>query len=166
MIPANVTRNHVFVVLCVMLVYTAFTSQMACAKNISTQRPSLAVSSTTNQISMTELSRSSAPTTRIFNIFTTDVPGFNETKGVQKANLTSDQYSLQTILVNQGDKVVVNLYNMEAPSGDMHSFTIDAPYNVDIDTTPGQDGTATFVADHPGIFKFYCKHHLPGMNSI
>ena len=106
---------------------------------------------------------STAPTTRIFNIFTTDVSGFNETKGVQKANLTSDQYSLQTILVNQGDKVVVNLYNMEAPSGDMHSFTIDAPYNVDIDTTPAQNGTTTFVADHPGVFKFYCKHHLPGM---
>jgi hypothetical protein len=25
---------------------------------------------------------------------------------------------------------------MEAPSGDMHSFTIDAPYNVNIDITP------------------------------
>ncbi|MFZ0513438.1 MAG: cupredoxin domain-containing protein [Candidatus Nitrosopolaris sp.] len=130
-----------------MLVSTAIaSSQMASAQNTS---PSLAVSS--------------APTTRIFYIFNTDVPGFNETKGVQKANLTSDQYSLQTILVNQGDKVVVNLYNIEAPSGDMHSFTIDAPYNVNIDTNPGQTGTATFVADHPGIFKFYCKHHLPGM---
>ena len=63
----------------------------------------------------------------------------------KKANLTSDQYSLQTILVNQGDRVVVNLYNMEAPSGDRHSFTIDAPYNVDIDTAPGHYGTATFV---------------------
>ena len=66
-------------------------------------------------------------------------------------------------MVNQGDKVVVNLYNMEASSGDRHSFTINAPYNVDIDTAPGQNGTATFVADHAGIFKFYCKYHFPGM---
>jgi len=58
-----------------------------------------------------------------------------------KANLTSDQYSLQTILVNQGDKVIVNLYNMEAPSGDMHSFTIDAPYNVNIDIAPRHNET-------------------------
>jgi plastocyanin len=52
---------------------------------------------------------------------------------------------------------------MEAPSGDMHSFTIDAPYNVNIDITPRHNGTGTIIADHPGIFKFYCKHHLPGM---
>ena len=44
----------------------------------------------------------------------------NETKGIQKTHLESDQYSLQTILVNQDDRVVVNLYNMEAPSGDIH----------------------------------------------
>jgi plastocyanin len=29
--------------------------------------------------------------------------------------------------------------------------------------TPRHNGTETFIADHPGIFKFYCKHHLPGM---
>jgi nitrous oxide reductase len=148
MILANVTKNRlIFVVLSVMLVSTIIAySRVTSAKNNSTSTLT-----------------SPAPTTRIFNILTTKVPGFNESKGVQKANLTSDQYSLQTILVNQGDRVVINLYNMEAPSGDMHSFTIDAPYNINIDTTPRQDGTTTFVADHPGIFKFYCKHHLPGM---
>jgi plastocyanin len=101
----------------------------------------------------------STPTTRIFNIYSTHVTGFNETRGVQKDNLTSDEYSLHTILVNQGDKLVVNLYNMEAPAGDRHSFTIDGPYNVNIDTAQGGNGTAAFVADHVGIFKFYCKYH-------
>jgi plastocyanin len=123
--------------------------------------------SSTKQVNMTELTSSIsgflAPTTRTFNIYTTHVPGFNEIKGVQKANLTDDQYSLQTILVNQGDKVVVNLYNMEAPSGDRHSFTIGPPYNVNIDTAPTHNGSATFVADHPGIFKFYCEYHIPSM---
>jgi len=92
-------------------------------------------------------------TTKIFNIYNTHVLGFNETKGVLKANVTSDQYSLPTILVDQDDKVIVNFYNMEATSGDMHSFTIGAPYNVNIDITPRHNGTGTFTADHPGTFK-------------
>jgi hypothetical protein len=48
-------------------------------------------------------------------------------------------------------------------AGDRHSFTIDAPYNVDIDTAQRRNGTAAFVADHVGIFKFYCKYHVPSM---
>ena len=145
---STVTRNQLVIgALSVILASTAITSlQVANAQNNSTAT----LSSTT-------------PTTRIFYIYNTNVLGFNETKGIQKANLTSDAYSLQTILVNQGDKVIVNFYNMEAPSGDMHSFTINAPYNVNVNLNPGQNGTATFVADHPGIFKFYCMHHLPGM---
>jgi nitrous oxide reductase len=149
MIPTNASKNQaIIVVLFVILVSTTIAPlQMASAKN--TYKSTLTSAVTT--------------TTKIFNIYNTHVLGFNETKGVLEANLTSDQYSLQTILVNQGDKVIVNLYNMEAPSGDMHSFTIDAPYNVSIDITPRHNGTETFIADHPGIFKFYCKHHLPGM---
>ena len=162
-------RNHaIFLILSIILVSSAVaSSQMADAKNTtastspSTQRLALAASSTANETNTSGLSSlsPSAPTTRIFNIYSTHVTGFNQTKGVQKANLTSDQYSLQTILVNQGDKIVVNLYNMEAPSGDRHSFTIDAPYNVNIDTPQGGNGTAAFIADHVGIFKFYCKYH-------
>ncbi len=148
MIQRNLTRNQaIIVILAVILTSTAMPSlRMANAQNNSTTT----LSSTT-------------PTTKIFYIYNTNVLGFNETKGTQKANLTSDAYSLQTIVVNQGDKVIVNFYNMEAPSGDMHSFTINAPYNVNINLNPGQNGTATFVADHPGIFEFYCMHHLPGM---
>jgi nitrous oxide reductase len=168
-------RNHaIFVILSTILVSTAVaSSQMASAKNTtastlpfaSTQRLPLAASSNPNQANTSSLSSlsQSATTIRIFNIYTTHVTGFNEIKGVQKANLTDDQYSLQTLLVNQGDKIVVNLYNMEAPSGDRHSFTIDAPYNVNIDTAQGGNGTAAFVADHVGIFKFYCKYHIPSM---
>jgi nitrous oxide reductase len=109
-----------------------------------------------------DIASSSSPT-KVFNIYNTDVPGFNETKGIQKARLVSDEFSLQTIVVNQGDRVVVHFYNIETPRGDKHSFTIDAPYNVDIDVAPGQNGTATFVADHPGVFQFACKYHAPSM---
>jgi plastocyanin len=72
------------------------------------------------------------------------------------AGLPSDQFSLQTILVNQGDKVTVD-------DTDRHSFTIGAPYNVNIDIAAGQNATATFVASHPGILNYYCKYHQPSM---
>ncbi len=165
-----IRANLIFAALSIMLVSTA-SSQILTAKITSASTATLTLTnrqaSPTKQVNTTELtsniSGSSGPTTRIFNIYTTHVPGFNEIKGVQKANLTDDQYSLQTILVNQGDKVDVNLYNMEAPSGDRHSFTIGAPYNVNIDTAPTHNGSATFVADHPGIFKFYCEYHIPSM---
>jgi len=120
-------RNHVIFVFLAMILSTAIaSSQMASAKNTtvstspftSTKRLTLAASSTTNQTKTSGLSSMSpsTTTTRIFNIYSTHVTGFNETKGVQKGNLTSDEYSLQTILANQGDKIVVNLYNMEAPA--------------------------------------------------
>src|SRR5215831_961615 len=96
-------RNHViFVALSIILVSTAVPSlQIANAKNTTastspfTQRLPLAASSAPNQTNTSGLSSlsPSAPTTRIFNIYTTHVTGFNETKGVQKANLTSDQRS-------------------------------------------------------------------------
>ena len=82
---------------------------------------------------------------KVFNIYNTDVLGFNETKDIQKAYLVDDEFSLQTIIVNQGDRFAVHFYNIEAPSGDRHS-----PYN-DVDDAPGQNGTASFVADHPAV---------------
>jgi plastocyanin len=128
--------------------------QMVNAQNTSTALPSPSV-----------LTNSTVPssTSRIFYLYTTEVSGFNETKGVKESGLVSDQFSLQTLTVNQGDKVSVNFYNMEDESGDRHSFTIDAPYKVNIDIAPGQNGTANFDASHPGIFKFYCKYHQPSM---
>ena len=86
-------RNHaIFVALSIILVSIAVpSSQTASAKN--TTASTLPLTS----MQRLPLAASSTPTTRIFNIYSTHVTGFNETKGVQKGNLTSDQYSLQTI---------------------------------------------------------------------
>jgi nitrous oxide reductase len=74
-----------------------------------------------------------------------------------------DQFSLKTIEAKQNDNVTVNFYNMEAPSGDRHSFTINAPYSVNLDLAPGKNGTVSFIANHPGIYQFYCEYHEPTM---
>jgi hypothetical protein len=48
---------------------------------------------------------------------------------------------------------------MEAPTGDRHSFTINAPYDVNLDLRQGKNGSASFVAKDPGIFRYYCENH-------
>ncbi len=61
-----------------------------------------------------------ASTNRTFYIYNTKALGFNETRGINQSGLVSDQFSLQTMVVNKGDRVTVKFYNMEAMSGDRH----------------------------------------------
>lgn len=97
-------------------------------------------------------------TTRTFFEFNTGIPAFNVTL------FPPDQFSQTSIEANEGDNVTVNFYNMEAPAGDRHSFTINAPYKVNLDLAPGQNGTVSFKANHTGIYQFYCEYHEPTMN--
>jgi nitrous oxide reductase len=94
---------------------------------------------------------------RNFFEFNTAIPAFNVSL------FPPDQFSLRTIEVNQNDNITVNFYNMEAPTGDRHIFTIDDPYSVDLELAPGRNGTVTFIADNPGIYQFYCEYHEPTM---
>lgn len=160
MVFMNLPKNNTIIVLSLILALTSTA--------ISTPKMLYATSNVTLPAStLTKVFNISAMHTKVFNIYNTHVLGFNETKGIHEAGLESDEFSLQTIVVNQGDRVVVHFYNMEAPTGDRHSFTMHsrlyAPYNVDIDVAPGQNGTATFVAGLPGIFLFACKYHSPSM---
>jgi nitrous oxide reductase len=96
-------------------------------------------------------------TTRTFFEFNTGIPSFNVTL------FPPDQFSDPSIEATQGDNVTVNFYNMEAPAGDRHSFTINAPYKINLDLAPGKNGTVSFIADHPGVYQFYCEYHEPTM---
>jgi heme/copper-type cytochrome/quinol oxidase subunit 2 len=95
--------------------------------------------------------------TRTFYEFNTGIPAFNVSL------FPPDQFSQKTIEANQNDNVMVNFFNMEAPTGDRHSFTINAPYTVNLDLAPGKNGTVSFIAKHPGIYQFYCEYHEPTM---
>ena len=95
--------------------------------------------------------------TRTFYEFNTGIPAFNVSL------FPPDQFSQKTIEANQNDNVTVNFFNMEAPTGDRHSFTLNAPYTVNLDLAPGKNGTISFIAEHPGIYQFYCEYHEPTM---
>ena len=112
-----------------------------------------------------------ASSNNTFSIFTSEVPGLEETY----------IYSLPVIVANRGDSMTVSLHNTEGATEEgeeggtteeegateeggttegRHSFTLDAqPYSVDIDTAAGEIGNATFTADQQGIFQYHCKYH-------
>ena len=93
-----------------------------------------------------------------FFLFNTELPAFNVTE------FPPDDFSLKILEVNQNDNVSIYFYNMEAPTGDRHSFTINAPYNVNLNLGQGNNGSISFVANEPGIFRYYCEYHEPTMS--
>jgi nitrous oxide reductase len=99
------------------------------------------------------------PGEKTFYIFTSEVENVDE----NKLKVAGDSFSLQTIVANKGDKVNVNFYNVDDVQTEIHSFTIDEPYDVNIDLGFGQNGNATFTAGLTGVFTYYCKYHLPVM---
>ena len=101
----------------------------------------------------------STPGEKTFYIFTSEVQNVDE----NKLKVAGDSFSVHTLVVNKGDKVTVNFYNVDDVKTERHSFTIGDPYKVDIDLGFAQNGNATFTADQSGIFPYYCKYHLPVM---
>jgi hypothetical protein len=53
---------------------------------------------------------------------------------------------------------------MEAPTGDRYSFTINAPYDVNLNLGQGKNGSVSFVSKDPNIFRYYCEYHEPTMS--
>jgi plastocyanin len=118
------------------------------------------VNSTTIPITTTQ-SIMPASNNKTFYVFSAEVEGLNQTT---TRIIPPDIFTPPIIVINRGDSVAVNFYNMEQETEERHSFTIDVqPYSVDIDIAGGESGNATFAADDEGIFPYYCKYHLPTM---
>ena len=86
----------------------------------------------------------STPGEKTFYVFTTEVPNVDEVK----LKIAGDSFDVKTLVVNKGDKVTVKFYNVDDVKTERHSFTIGDPYKVDIDLGFGENGNATFTADH------------------
>ena len=99
------------------------------------------------------------PGEKEFYLFTAEIPDVDE----EKLKVAGDAFSIPTMIVNKGDNVTVHFYNVDPVTDERHSFTIGAPYNVDADIAFGESDVVNFLADHEGIFQYYCKYHLPVM---
>ena len=98
--------------------------------------------------------------TKEFYVFTAEVANVDEAQ----LKLPGDTFDITTMVVNKGDNVTVHFYNVDPNKTERHSFTIGAPYNIDLDLAGGGESTvANFTANHEGIFQYYCKYHLPVM---
>lgn len=81
-----------------------------------------------------------------------------------KLGIPPDQFSLGTIIVNKGDTVRIHFINLEPVSTqEYHTFTISAPYNIDVEINAGDSTIIEFVADESGIFEYVCTYHEPTM---
>jgi len=125
-----------------------------------------AIVGSVTEISITYLSHTSpSPQTRDFYVFAFD-QNFNASAA---RAITSDYIFLpSTVTVNKGDTVNIHFYN---PTDQAHSFTIGAPYSIDVTVqamTPGNPGVirsanVTITMNQVGTFAFTCKFHPPQM---
>jgi len=98
--------------------------------------------------------------TKEFYVFTAEIADVDEAQ----LKVPGDAFDITTMVVNKGDNVTVHFYNVDPNKTERHSFTIGAPYNIDLDLAGGgENAVANFTADHEGIFQYYCKYHLPVM---
>jgi plastocyanin len=93
-----------------------------------------------------------------YYIFTQELNA-NETKlGVPVAVFT-----LTNIIVHKGDNITIHFYNTGEEASDRHTFSMQAPYEMNHDLAGGENTTFTIKADTVGGFTYYCTYDLPSM---
>lgn len=67
------------------------------------------------------------------------------------------------IEVNEGDKVVIHLTNIDFDQDITHGFAING-YDFNMEIQPGQTNTIEFTADKPGTFPLYCTNFCSALH--
>lgn len=67
------------------------------------------------------------------------------------------------IEVNEGDKVVLHLTNIDFDEDITHGFAINR-YDLNIEVQPGQTNTVEFIADKAGTFPLYCTNFCSALH--
>jgi plastocyanin len=93
-----------------------------------------------------------------FYIFTQELNANETAVGVPVA-----VYSLTQIVVHKGDPITIHFFNAAEEGDDRHTFTMQAPYEMDYDLAGGESTTFSFNADTVGTFTYYCTYDLPSM---
>lgn len=69
----------------------------------------------------------------------------------------------EIIEVNEGDVVTVHMTNLERAEDETHGFAISGT-NVNLSLEPGKTASATFTADTPGVFPYYCTEFCSALH--
>jgi nitrous-oxide reductase len=65
--------------------------------------------------------------------------------------------------VNQGDKVIIHLTNIEQMRDELHGFAINE-HDINVIVDPGETKTIEFVAEKAGVFPFYCTNFCSALH--
>jgi len=69
----------------------------------------------------------------------------------------------EIIEVNEGDTVSIHLTNLERAQDEVHGFAMYGQ-NVQLSIEPGKTASATFVADVPGVYPYYCTEFCSALH--
>lgn len=125
-----------------------------------TTTANVAATELTDKSSVAQMATASlgAPSNKTFYLFNANT-GSNE----NLTHIPHDTFTPDVLTVNKGDNVNIVFYNTEQAKGDPHTFTIGAPYDINVNLNPQQHSTIHFKANTAGAFQFYCSVHLPTM---
>ena len=98
------------------------------------------------------------PVAREFWVFSV-VLGFNDSRPGFPVH---DYFTPDRITVNRGDTVTIHLVNTEEEP-ENHTLTMDAPYEMDHEISPGQITSFMFLAHVSGVYPYRCRFHAPTM---
>ena len=93
-----------------------------------------------------------------FYIFTQELNADEKKIGIPVAVFT-----LTEIVVHKGDTITIHFINAAEEKEDRHTFTMQAPYEMNYDLAGGESTTFSFKADTVGTFTYYCTTDLPSM---
>ncbi len=93
-----------------------------------------------------------------------------EEKTVRKGNkvevfgtLIRSHITPETIEVEVGDEVTINLTNLERAQDETHGFTVST-YNVHASIEPGKTVAVKFKADKEGVYPYYCTEFCSALH--
>ncbi|HIP67065.1 MAG TPA: Sec-dependent nitrous-oxide reductase [Chromatiales bacterium] len=69
----------------------------------------------------------------------------------------------EIIEVNEGDTVSLHFTNLERAQDETHGFSMYGQ-NVQLSIEPGKTASATFVADQPGVYPYYCTEFCSALH--
>jgi nitrous-oxide reductase len=72
-------------------------------------------------------------------------------------------YMPERIEVQQGDRVIWHLTNIERAKDATHGFALPG-YNINLSLEPGEATTFEFVADQDGVFSYYCTEFCSALH--
>ncbi len=87
----------------------------------------------------------------------------NGNKVEVKGTLIRSHITPETIEVEVGDEVTINLTNLERAQDETHGFGISA-YNVHASIEPGKTVAVKFVADKEGVYPYYCTEFCSALH--